>query len=80
MQMLINRCESPDKGAPPHSMNRICPPIEVLILLKTRTSHNILSNPQAPSQLPSMADSRRLYAMLNRCFTNPPFSSTLITS
>lgn len=76
MQMLINRCESADKGAPPHSMNRMPPPSTARILLKTRTSHNILSKPQAPSQLPSIADNRRLYAMLNRLFANPPFSST----
>ena len=76
MQILINRCVSPDKGAPPHSMNRIFPPSTERIFLKMTTSHSNLSNPQAPSQLPSIAANRRLYPILKSFFAKPPFSST----
>lgn len=74
MQILTNRCDSADNGAPPHSINRIRPPSTSRIDLKTIASHNILSSPQAPNQLPSMAANRRLYTMLKSFFANPPFS------
>jgi hypothetical protein len=76
MQMLVNRCESPDKGAPPHRMNCIRTPSIACICLKAMTSHSILSSAEVPNQLPSMAAIRRLHPMLKSFFANPPFSST----
>lgn len=78
MQILMKCCESPDKGAPPQSINRSWPPSAVRICLKTMVSHINFSNPQAPSQLPFTAASRRLYAKWKRFFTRPPFCSTYI--
>jgi len=76
MQILMKRCESGDRGAPPTSIKRMCPPSTARIFLKTRASHNIFSKPQAPNQLPSTAANRRLYAKSKRVFAIPPFSST----
>lgn len=76
MQMLKKRSDSPDRGAPPQSMNRRRPPSTDRMFLKIRTFQNNLSSPQAPSQLPSKAANWRLYAMWKSFFTKPPFSST----
>lgn len=76
MQMLINRCVSPDRGAPPQSIIRMFPPSTERIFLKMTTSQSNFSTPQAPSQLPSIAASRRLYAILKSFLAKPPFSST----
>lgn len=76
MQMLINCCVSPDRGAPPQSIIRMFPPSTERIFLKMTTSQSNLSTPQAPSQLPSIGASRRLYPILKSFLAKPTFSST----
>lgn len=75
-QMLINLWVSAESGAPPESINRIRPPRIARTFENTRRFHKSFSRPQAPNQLPFIADSLRAYAKSNNFLESPPFAST----
>ena len=72
----MNLWVSLERGSPPHSKKRIRPPRIARTFLNTRKFHRRLSRPQAPNQLPLIADNLRAYAKSNNFLARPPFAST----